>query len=215
LRFAPACQVRGAKNSGTGHPMKCSGLWLLVRFQIEFTNAYVWVIDPMKKFFDPLLITFRPIKKTQEDMELLFKVYASTREEEMTLTGWNKEEIDAFLRMQFGLQHKQYMENYKNAAFEIILYNKIPVGRLYVDHRKDDIRIIDIALLPEFRRRGIGTKIMRDLIAEADQKQIKLSLHVEQNNPAMNLYEKLYFKKSKITGVYFFMERKPRKFKNT
>jgi ribosomal protein S18 acetylase RimI-like enzyme len=167
--------------------------------------------NPMKTKLDVSLIDFRPIKKTQEDLELLFEIYASTRKEEMALTGWSKQEIETFLRMQFELQHKQYLENYKDAAFEIILYEKIPAGRLYVDRRKDDIRIIDIALLPRFRRHGIGSKIMKELITEADKKQRNISLHVERNNPALNLYETLGFKKVDTTGVYYFMERQPQK----
>lgn len=163
----------------------------------------------MKKSLNTSQLIFRPINETQEDLDFLLKVYASTREDEMALTGWSKEEIDAFLKMQFELQHKQYIENYKHAAFDIIFYNNKPAGRLYVDRRKDDIRIIDIALLPEFRRLGIGSKIMKDLISEADQKKIPLSLHVEQNNPAMTLYETLGFEKGEIRGIYYFMERKP------
>lgn len=165
----------------------------------------------MKTKLDVSLIDFRPIKKTQEDLELLFEIYASTRNEEMALTGWSKQEIETFLRMQFELQHKQYLKNYKDAAFEIILYEKTPAGRLYVDRRKDDIRIIDIALLPRFRRHGIGSKIMKELITEADKKQRNISLHVERNNPALNLYETLGFKKVDTTGVYYFMERQPQK----
>jgi ribosomal protein S18 acetylase RimI-like enzyme len=152
-------------------------------------------------------ITFRPIRENQEDVGFLFKVYASTRAEEMAMSGWNEKEIENFLHMQFNLQHTQYRQNYKNAAFDIIFYQEKPVGRLYVDRRADDIRIVDIALLPEYRRQGIGSKIMKELIGEADEKKVKLSLHVEHFNPAMALYERLGFEKKGDTGVYFFMER--------
>jgi ribosomal protein S18 acetylase RimI-like enzyme len=154
-------------------------------------------------------ITFRPIKETKEDLEFLYKVYASTRAEEMAVTGWSAKEIEDFLRMQFDLQHKQYMQNYKNAAFDIILYHKRPVGRLYLDRRQDDIRIVDIALQTEFRRQKIGSKIMKELMAEADEKNVTLSLHVEHNNPAMGLYLRLGFEKKELKGIYYFMERPP------
>lgn len=154
-------------------------------------------------------IRFRRIGETGNDLEFLYRVYASSRADEMALTGWSDLQKEEFLRMQFDLQHKQYTQNYKNASFEIILYNDVPVGRLYLDRRKDEIRIIDIALLTEFRGRGIGSKIMKDLVAEADEKKLILSLHVEHNNPALGLYEGLGFKKEGDTGVYFFMERPP------
>jgi len=163
----------------------------------------------MDKKADASLISFRPIKETAEDLEFLYLVYASTRAEEMAMAGWSEKEVEDFLRMQFDLQHRQYMRNYKNARFEVILYDKIPVGRLYVDRRDNDIRIIDIALLPEFRRQGIGSTIMKNLVYEADEKQVTLSLHVEYNNPAMGLYERLGFKKGELSGIYYYMERLP------
>lgn len=126
------------------------------------------------------------------------------------MTGWNENEVEIFLRMQFQLQHVQYMENYKNGGtFEIILVDNIPAGRLYVQRKPDDIRIIDIALLPQFRRKGTGSKIMKELMTEADHKNISLSLHVEQNNPAMDLYESLGFQQKDLVGIYYFMERPP------
>jgi ribosomal protein S18 acetylase RimI-like enzyme len=161
------------------------------------------------KKVDHSLLRFRPIKETEQELEFLYRVYASTRAEEMAMTGWSAKEEEDFLRMQFKLQHTQWMRNYKKAKFEIILYNNAPAGRLYVDRRPDDIRIIDIALLPEFRRQGIGSKLMNDLIAEADQKQVTLSLHVEHNNPAMGLYDRLGFEKKELVGIYYFMSRPP------
>lgn len=144
-----------------------------------------------------------------KDEEFLRQLYASTRAEEMAATGWTQPEIDQFLNMQFDLQHKQYVQNYVNATFSIILYEKNRAGRLYVARGREEIRIIDIALLPKFRRLGIGSRLMKDLIAEANKKQVSLSLHVEYNNPALALYERLGFIKGELRGVYFFMERPP------
>ncbi|NIM16504.1 MAG: GNAT family N-acetyltransferase [Candidatus Aminicenantes bacterium] len=132
----------------------------------------------------------------------------------MVMTGWSEKQVEEFLRMQFRLQHTQWRQNYKKAKFEIILYNNVPAGRLYVDRRKDDIRIIDIVLLPEFRGKGIGSKILKDLIAEADQKKLPLNFHVEMNNRARVLYERLGFKKIRDVGMHFFMERPPQPEKN-
>ncbi len=162
-----------------------------------------------KKKLAAAAITFRPIRETKEDLEFLYKVFASTRAEEMAMTGWNEQQIEDFLHMQFDLQHKQYRQNYPNPSFDIIFYHQRPVGRLYVDRRQDDIRIVDIALLTEFRRQKIGSKIMEALMAEADEKNVTLSLHVEHNNPALGLYHRLGFEKKGDTGVYFFLERLP------
>jgi len=127
----------------------------------------------------------------------------------MAVTGWSDREIDDFLRMQFTLQQTQYLRNYANASFDVILADGKRAGRLYVSRGKYDIRIVDIALLPEFRRRGIASALLRDLVKEADRKRVSLSLHVEHNNPIIPFYEGLGFRTTDTNGVYFFMRREP------
>ena len=68
---------------------------------------------------------------------------------------------------------------------------------------------MDIALLPKYRGKGVGSEILNQLIKESNNSNKKLNIHVEYNNPALKLYERLGFKKTDDTGVYFFMEREP------
>ena len=84
-----------------------------------------------------------------------------------------------------------------------------PIGRLYLDRRKDEIWVVDIALLPEHRGRGIGDALMRQVIAEADEKALPVRIHVEHVNPAQRWYERLGFRRTGDTGVYYLMERSP------
>jgi len=150
-------------------------------------------------------LTLRPI--TESDEAFLANLYASTRAEEMAQSGWPQEEIDRFLLFQFSAQHKYYQMEYPKAAYDIIEHEGCSVGRLYVDRRKDEIRIIDIALLPEYRGRGIGNHLLSQLFAEANKKSLPVRIHVEYNNPAMRLYKRLGFKKTGETGVYYLMEK--------
>jgi ribosomal protein S18 acetylase RimI-like enzyme len=124
--------------------------------------------------------------------------------------GWDEAQKGAFLRMQHSAQHRYYRDQFPNADFQIILEGDCPIGRLHVHRREDEIHIIDIALLPEHRRRGIGSALLRDILTEADQAGKPVRIHVEQCNPALHLYERLGFVKIGDTGVYFLMERVPR-----
>ncbi len=151
----------------------------------------------------------RPIIET--DLPFLKNVYRSTRESELNLTGWTEEEKAKFIDFQFNAQHTHYVNSYKGAAFNIIEWNKKKVGRLYIWETEQQIRIMDIALLSEFRGKGIGTSILNNLIEDSESSGKKLNIHVEHNNPALRLYEKLGFKKTDDTGIYFFMERMPAK----
>lgn len=154
-------------------------------------------------------ISLRPIGK--EDEEILYAIYASTRESEMELVeGWSDEQKEHFLRQQFYAQHNYYLEYYPNAAFWVIEHNHEVVGRLYL-RVTQEVRIVDITLLPDRRNAGIGGQLLKDILEAAERENKNVSIHVECNNPALQLYERLGFKvvKEVSGGVYYFMERVP------
>jgi ribosomal protein S18 acetylase RimI-like enzyme len=140
-----------------------------------------------------------------DDEALLFEIYSSTRATEMALVSWDTAAKEAFLRSQFTAQQTHYRKFFPEATHDLILVKGHPAGRLYVNRRKDEIHILDIALLPEFRNLGIGTTILQDLMAEADSTNRSVLLHVEIFNPAMKLYERLGFVKAGEQGIYHEM----------
>jgi ribosomal protein S18 acetylase RimI-like enzyme len=143
------------------------------------------------------------------DEAFLLKVYASTRAEELAAAGWNDEQREAFLRMQFQAQDKHYRENYPGAEFQIIQVDGERAGRLYVHHRSKEIRIMDIALLPAYRRRGLGTVLLKAILSEGAQAGKAVTIHVEIFNPALGWYERLGFTKIAEHGPYQLMECSP------
>ena len=152
-------------------------------------------------------ITLRPIEP--DDEEFLYRVYAGTREVELAQVDWDAAQKEAFLHMQFTAQHQYYQEHYAGAAFQVILADGRPAGRLYVARWLDEIRIVDIALLPEYRNAGIGTALLRDLLAEGARAGKPVSIHVERFNPALRLYERLGFTSIADKGVYLLLEWAP------
>lgn len=149
-------------------------------------------------------VTLRSV--VSEDDSLLYRIYASTRSDELASIGWHTEQKEAFLRMQFNAQHQFYHQQFADAAFDIILRDGAPAGRLYVNRRSDEIRIIDISLLPEHRNSGVGSSLLIDLITEAQAAGKPLRIHVEQFNPALRLYQRLGFVQIAEDSVYFEME---------
>jgi ribosomal protein S18 acetylase RimI-like enzyme len=144
-----------------------------------------------------------------EDDEFLFAVYASSRADELELANWNTWQKETFLRMQFSAQHQYYVENYPHAEFQVILFNGQPVGRLYVHRRSDEIRIMDITLLPEYQKRGIGSALLNQILEEGANNHLPVTIHVERFNPALHLYERLGFHLAEDKGVYYFMKWLP------
>lgn len=150
-------------------------------------------------------LSFRPAE--DGDLEFLFGVYASTRQEELAAVSWSAAEKEAFLRQQFSAQHQFYHEHYPGASFQVVLVDGEPAGRLYVDRWSREHRIVEVALLPEFRGGGLGTALLRRVIAEADEAGKPVSIHVEVFNPARRLYERLGFVQVADRGVHVLMER--------
>lgn len=143
---------------------------------------------------------------TAEDREFLVRLYASTRAEELALVDWTDEQRDAFVRMQFDAQDSQYRQHNPAGTFDVIEVDGRRAGRLYVDRRPTDVRIVDIALLPEFRGRGLGSALIRAVIDEAAAGGRTASIHVEVHNRARRLYERLGFRPVSERGLYLLLE---------
>jgi ribosomal protein S18 acetylase RimI-like enzyme len=145
---------------------------------------------------------------TPDDCDFLCRVYASTRAEELAATDWSDEQKAQFCQMQFVAQDAYYRQHYRTAQFSVIERDGVGVGRLYVDRWTREIRIMDIAIFPEYRGGGIGTQLLRELMEEAQTAGKTLSIHVEKFNPALRLYERLGFRPIEDKGVYLLMEWK-------
>lgn len=144
-----------------------------------------------------------------DDRALLRNIYGSTRMYELENTDWNDAQKEAFIDYQFEAQDTYYKQVYPDSDYGIVLYDGQPAGRLYVERHliPGTIRVVDIALLPDFRNLGIGGLLIRHLQDEASASGKTLTIHVEQFNPALRLYERLGFQKIKEThGVYYLME---------
>jgi GNAT superfamily N-acetyltransferase len=152
-------------------------------------------------------------ESTIKDYDILAEIYKSTRRKEMEQAqNWTDHQKEAFLNQQFAFQHEYYQKNYVGAAFYVIIYKKTIIGRLYIhpDFERKSMRIIDIAILPEWQNKGFGTGILKDIQQEGKLRERPVTIHVESFNPAMNLYKRLGFKKiSETNGVYFLFEWTP------
>lgn len=146
---------------------------------------------------------------TAGDEGFLCRVYGSTREEELAQVQWADGHKDAFVRMQFEAQRRYYEEHYAGASFDVIVVDGEPAGRLYVARWPEEIRIVDIALLPEHRSRGVGTALLQDLLDEGAATSRPVTIHVERFNPALRLYDRLGFSVVEDRGVYLLLGRPP------
>jgi ribosomal protein S18 acetylase RimI-like enzyme len=150
-----------------------------------------------------------------DDLPFLAEVYASTRAEELAAVPWTDEQKASFLRWQFDNQHQYYRQYYPTCEFLVIEQREAvgspgtAIGRLYIDRWPDQIRLVDIALLPQFRGAGVGSALLRSILDEGRASDLAVTIHVEANNPALALYRRLGFQHVDSNGIYYLMRWEP------
>ncbi len=145
-----------------------------------------------------------------DDGDFLLQVFASTREPERQAVQWEVGEWEAFIHLQYRVQKTHYEAQFPTAAHNIILCYARPVGRIWVNTADDEIRLLDIAILPEQRSRGIGTHLIKGLQESARIASVPLRHSVEIENPrARQLYERLGFVAISTRGLHTLMEWTP------
>jgi ribosomal protein S18 acetylase RimI-like enzyme len=153
-------------------------------------------------------IAYRPME--EDDLPFIETLYASTRLEEVALTGWPEAQQRAFLAQQHRAQHRHYRIHHADAHWLIVERGGQAIGRLYLDESDDKHRVIDISLVPAVRGQGIGGAILADVIAAAEAQGKGVSMHVEIHNPARRLYDRLGFMTVADEGIYLRLERPAR-----
>jgi len=144
--------------------------------------------------------------ETPADEPFLERLYIDVRWEELRQTPWPEEVRIAFLRDQFRLQRLHYLKHYFDAEFGVLTVSGEEAGRLYLHGSPGEVRIVDISLLSSFRSRGIGTALLKAVQQFAENQGKKVSIHVEQFNPAQHLYRRLGFREAGESGPYWLME---------
>ena len=150
-------------------------------------------------------VTLRPV--TDDDREFLRAVYRSTREAELALVPWDPATKAAFVAQQFDAQDRGWAGQRPDTVRHVVLVDGTPAGRLYVDRTDDEIRVVDISLLPEHRGLGVGGALLDAILDEGDRDRLPVTIHVERHNPARRLYDRLGFQVVDDLGVYLFLRR--------
>jgi ribosomal protein S18 acetylase RimI-like enzyme len=127
----------------------------------------------------------------------------------MAVTSWTDEQKQTFVQWQFDAQTTHYDQYYGEADFLIIEKHGVPIGRLYIDRGPVEIEIVDIALLPQFRGSGLGTRLMREILQEGEERGKPVTIYVENFNPARHLYDRLGFQHVETNGIYHLMKWMP------
>ena len=152
-------------------------------------------------------ISLRPAG--EQDEPFLLRVYAATRTKELSQVPWSDAQKQAFVRMQSDAQILHYRSHYPGAQFQVILLDGEPVGRLYLAKLESELRILDIAVVPERRKMGIGTLVLEGVRRDASDMGLTVTIFVEPYNQSLQLFERLGFSRIHEDAFNILMEWKP------
>lgn len=155
---------------------------------------------------NPADISLRPARDGDEPF--LKRVHETARHWEFAalLQTGQADLYHKIMAQQYDAQHRFYFANYDTAHYGIIQWTGQPVGRLYVDYRDDEVRVLEIAILPEYRGRGIGRIVMTGLCLEAAMRKKPVRLHVHYLSRAQRFYSHLGFREIALEGPDRLME---------
>lgn len=154
-------------------------------------------------------IRLRPV--VQADDAFLRNLYAIVRSSELEVTGWSDEQKWQFCNMQFDAQDRHYRAQYPDGEFQVIEQIVVretaeftAIGRIYCAHVAaacEDV-LVEMSLVPQARRRGIGSALLKAMLDRAERCGHSVSLHVEPANPARRLYARFGFVTVASNDIY-------------
>ena len=131
---------------------------------------------------------------TPSDDPFFLALYLTTRGAEPGWSSIPETARAALLENQLRLQIASYARDHPDLERYVVEIGGTPVGRLDVARRPDAVLLVEIALLPDVRHRGIGGTVVRGLQNEARDKGLPVRLHVWHDTGAAAFYQKLGFK---------------------
>lgn len=140
-----------------------------------------------------------------DDKPFLERLFVSTRETEPGFAALPQALRYNFLCSQFEFQSRHYANAYAGGDFLIVEHNRCMIGRLYLFHTVQDIRVVDISLAPAHCAKGLGSLLLGAVQQLAGSEGKTVSLNVEMHNRAQRLYVRLGFECTGQSGPYWQM----------
>lgn len=153
-------------------------------------------------------LALRP--RTAADNDFVFDLFAELKTDELQAGHWDAALRETLLRMQFEAHEQHLRANFAQVDDGVLWLKASPVGRMVVQRGATNIHLVDVALLPAQRNRGLGSSVLAALQCEAREKQLPLRLNCWlSNTPALRWYARLGFVAMGGTAAHQLLEYVP------
>ena len=117
--------------------------------------------------------------------------------------------IEQFGSWEDSVQERFFAEKWDSDRFQIIRWNGVDIGALWVERREDHHFLSEIQIAPEFQGRGIGEVVLREILREAFSRNLEVRLRVLKQSRARRLYDRLGFVVTGETDAHWLMNCHP------
>ena len=105
-----------------------------------------------------------------------------------------------------AVQKRHFDEHFDTSGVSIVVIDGADAGYVCLLPRDDHLFLSNIALLLRHQGKGLGTRLIRMVLAQGLWKRLPVRLQVLKTNRARALYERLGFSQSGETETHFLME---------
>jgi RimJ/RimL family protein N-acetyltransferase len=142
-----------------------------------------------------------------DDEEFRYRLFCDSRLPEWYRVALDPELREALMRHQYAAQTMTYRARFPQARFDIIELEGERIGRIVVNRPGAMVHVVDLAIVPRLRGRGLGSAIMRALMDEAAGSDLPVRLKVsDANDPSLRLYLRLGFTPIETVPAYIELE---------
>ncbi|MBV8192873.1 MAG: GNAT family N-acetyltransferase [Alphaproteobacteria bacterium] len=163
---------------------------------------------PLALGLDDPPIVLRP--EQEQDATFLADLFRVTAGRDLGLMPIDGAIKETLLRMQFASQAATYRAQYPSGRFDIIEQGDKSIGRIVIDPGTEAGRIVDIALLPERRARGLGTAILAAVLDRFARRRRRVLCQVLANNEAsLRMFHRVGFRQVGECPPFLHLEWRP------
>jgi ribosomal protein S18 acetylase RimI-like enzyme len=146
---------------------------------------------------------------TPQDDAFLYELFKAVRSPEFAFAQMAPAQLELLMSIQYAGQKATYGMEYPG-GHDIVLLDREPIGRIWVHRGAQEYHLVDIALMPEFRNRGIGARLVTEAIAAALSAGLPLRCSIALNNPgSLRFHQRLGFEIAGRDDVYYDLTIKP------
>ncbi|MBV9863916.1 MAG: GNAT family N-acetyltransferase [Abitibacteriaceae bacterium] len=107
-------------------------------------------------------------------------------------------------------QDRYFQTGWTAAVHEIVLCDGAPCGYACIEERPHDMHVRELVIHPDFQNRGIGSAVLRQVMARAQERQVPVRLGTFVKNRALHLYQRLGFEEFDRTEVHILLQWVPK-----